>query len=150
MTAESCVFCGIVAGDIEASTLYADDTVMAFMDLKPMTAGHLLVVPRRHAAGLDDLPDADGRQLWSVAHLLARAMRGSGLRCEGVNLFVADGKAAWQEVLHVHIHVIPRFRGDGMRIHADFPDRDRAQLDADAAAIRDAAATLEDATGTVT
>ncbi|GAA3453183.1 HIT family protein [Dactylosporangium matsuzakiense] len=132
----ACVFCEIAAGRAEASVVHADDAAVAFMDLCPVTPGHLLVVPRGHAAGLGDLAADAGAHVWTVAQRLAGALRRSGLRCDGVNLLLADGEAAGQEVFHVHLHVIPRFGGDGFRIGADFGRPDRAELDRTAAAVR--------------
>ena len=86
---------------------------MAFMDIQPVTPGHMLVVPRRHAANLAELEPQDGAHIFQVAQQAAAALRASGLRCEGVNLFLADGEAAGQDVFHVHLHVFPRFSGDG-------------------------------------
>jgi histidine triad (HIT) family protein len=131
-----CVFCEIVAGRGEASVVYEDDRALSFMDIRPVTSGHLLVVPKVHAARLDDLDEGLGRHVFGVAHRVARAMYRSGLPCEGVNLFLADGVAAGQEVFHVHVHVLPRTRGDGFRIEASWSHPDRAALDAVAAQIR--------------
>ncbi|HPL28991.1 MAG TPA: HIT family protein [Anaerolineae bacterium] len=110
---DDCIFCGIFAGRLPASMVYRDERCAAFMDIRPVTPGHLLVVPVRHAAYLAELDAEDGAQLFRVAQRLAAALRQSGVRCEGVNLFLADGEAAGQEVYHVHLHVLPRFRGDG-------------------------------------
>ena len=77
------------------------------MDLQPITPGHSFVVPRRHAVSLRSLPEAVGVHMWTQAHRLARGLRRSDLRCEGVNMFLADGEAAFQEVFHVHLHVFP-------------------------------------------
>ena len=109
----NCVFCDIVRGAAPASVVYADSRVMAFMDIQPVNMGHLLVVPRVHASYLNELEEETGGWLLQVGMKLAGAMRRSGLRCEGVNLFLADGEAAGQEIFHVHLHVIPRFQGDG-------------------------------------
>lgn len=136
VTGGECVFCAIVRGQAEASTVHEDDATVAFMDLRPVTPGHLLVVPKAHAEGLEDLEETLGTRVWTAAHRLARALRGSGLRCEGVNLFLADGRAAFQEVFHVHLHVVPRFAGDGFRIDADWSVRERGELDENAAAVR--------------
>lgn len=133
-----CVFCAIVAGDVEASLVHEDETAIVFMDLNPVTPGHLLVVPRTHAEGLEDLDEATGTHVWSLGQRMARALRRSGLRCEGINLFLADGEAAFQEVFHLHLHVFPRYADDGFSIAADWKERDRALLDAEAGAIRDA------------
>jgi diadenosine tetraphosphate (Ap4A) HIT family hydrolase len=108
-----CIFCRIVAGDAPASFVYRDERCAAFMDIQPVTPGHVLVIPTRHAANLSELDPEDGEHLFRVGQQLAAAVRRSGLRCEGVNLFLADGVAAGQEVFHVHLHVIPRFQGDG-------------------------------------
>lgn len=131
-----CPFCDIVAGRQPSSELYADDLVLAFLDIRPINAGHLLVVPRSHAGGLADLPEPAGSAMFTTAQRLAAALRGSGLPCEGVNLFLADGAVAGQEVDHVHLHVLPRFAGDGFRLSASFLAPDRADLDATAALIR--------------
>ncbi|MFF3767431.1 HIT family protein [Streptomyces sp. NPDC001922] len=136
MTADGCEFCAIVQGRAEASVVHEDDAVVAFMDLRPVTPGHLLVVPKAHAVGLEDLDEPLGAQVWAVAHRLARALRSSDLRCEGVNLFLADGEAAFQEIFHVHLHVFPRFAGDSFRIDADWSVRERGELDESAAAVR--------------
>lgn len=135
-SADDCIFCAIVRGDAQASFAYADDEVVAFADLQPVNPGHLLVVPRAHAAGLEDLDEAIGARVWVVAHRLARALRRSDLRCDGVNLFLADGAAAFQEVFHLHLHVLPRFPGDGFRIRADSRVRPRTELDRTADLVR--------------
>ena len=87
--------------------MYQDEVVVAFMDLTPVTPGHLLVVPRVHAIGLEDLDEATSSHAWTIARRMARALRRSGLPCEGINVFLADGKAAFQEVFHFHLHVFP-------------------------------------------
>lgn len=109
----SCKFCDILAGKVPASFVYRDDCVAAFMDIQPVNTGHILVVPVSHAVGLDDLEEKDGSAVFLMAQRIACAIKQSGLRCEGVNLFLADGEAAMQDVFHVHLHVIPRFEGDG-------------------------------------
>ena len=140
---DECVFCEIVAGQALASVIYEDETALAFMDIQPVNLGHLLIIPRRHASFLADLHEATGAHLFRVAMRMAEALRRSGIRCEGVNLFLADGEAAFQEVFHVHLHVFPRFAGDPFKIEADWSVRPaRAELDALAATIRSAYAAL--------
>lgn len=136
----SCPFCAIVAGRAEASLVYADDTLVAFMDLHPVTPGHLLVVPRVHAAGFEDLDPGTGGRVWSAGHDLARALRRSRLRCEGINMMVCDGAAAFQTVFHFHLHVVPRYAGDGLTIAPGPPAREWSLLDGDARVVRDAIA----------
>jgi histidine triad (HIT) family protein len=134
----SCIFCEIVDGTAQASVVYRDDRSVAFMDTRPVTAGHLLVVPLAHAASLADLDPMVGGHLFAVARRLAAAIRRSGLKADGINFFLADGEAAGQEVFHVHLHVFPRFDGDGFGLHFS-PDYGqlipRARLDAQATAI---------------
>ena len=135
----SCVFCDIVAGHAPASILFQDERTIAFLDHRPVTPGHMLVVPRRHAAFLADLDPEDGAQLFRVGLRSAAALRASSLRCEGVNFHLADGEVAGQEVFHVHLHVLPRFTGDGfgLRFPPDYRIRERAELDEAAAAVRE-------------
>ena len=109
----ACVFCRIVAGEAEASLVYQDDLVTAFMDAHPVTQGHLLVVPNRHAAGLDDLDDASAGHMLVIGRRMAGALRRSGIPCDGVNLMLADGTTAGQTVFHCHLHVLPRTHRDG-------------------------------------
>ena len=136
-----CVFCDIVAGRVPASVVYRDERVCAFMDIRPVNPGHLLVIPLVHAAGLTTLESGTGAQMFRVGQRLAEAIRRSGVRCEGINFLLADGEAAGQEVFHVHLHVIPRYAGDGFgfRYGPDFgvlPDR--TVLEATARAVREA------------
>ncbi|HEX3814316.1 MAG TPA: HIT family protein [Mycobacteriales bacterium] len=131
----SCVFCEIAAGRAEASVVHADDQLLAFLDISPVTPGHTVVVPRRHATDLAELDPDTGGALFRTGQRIALALRRSGLRCEGVNLFLADGVAAGQEVFHVHLHVLPRFAGDGFRVTSDGQAPKRSALDRTAAAI---------------
>lgn len=133
-----CTFCEILAGRLPSSELYRDDLVVAFLDIRPITTGHLLVVPRSHAAALADLPEPTGGAVFTAAQRMAAALRESGIRCEGINFFLADGTVAGQEVDHVHLHVLPRFAGDGFKLSASFLSPDRADLDATAELIRGA------------
>jgi diadenosine tetraphosphate (Ap4A) HIT family hydrolase len=136
MADQDCVFCDIVTGVGAASKVYEDEELLAVMDIRPVTTGHLLVIPKRHSVGLADLAEDTGAGMWRVAHRLAGALRRSTLRCDGVNFFLADGEPAGQEVWHVHLHVIPRFTGDGFRISADWRTPPRADIDAAAEAVR--------------
>ena len=108
-----CIFCDIVAGTASASIIHRDELCTAFMDIQPVNSGHVLVVPNRHATHLADLLPETGGHLFRVAQQIAAALRRAAVRCEGVNLFVADGEATGQDVFHVHLHVIPRYVGDG-------------------------------------
>lgn len=140
----TCVFCDIVRGEAPASIVHADDVALAIMTIGPVNPGHVLVLPRRHAAFLADLDEETGMHLFKIAMRLAAAIRRSNVRCEGINLFLADGEAAFQEVFHVHLHVVPRFAGDTFQIDADWSATpSRAELDADAAELRRAYAVAD-------
>ena len=135
----ACIFCEILKGSEEASFVYKDEFVSAFMDIQPVNRGHLLVVPNRHAPFLADLDAETGARLFQVAQRMAAAIRSSDLRCEGINLFLADGEAAMQEVFHVHLHVFPRVVGDGFGLvfgEDYFMLPDRTELEMAAASIR--------------
>ena len=139
MTETDCVFCKLISGELEVSVIYQDELCFAMMDIQPVTSGHALVVPRRHAPYLADLDEEDGAQMFRVAQRVAAALRKSGVKCEGVNFFLADGEAAGQEVFHVHLHVFPRYSGDGfgLKLPADYQDRPpRAELNQIAQNIR--------------
>ena len=135
-----CIFCEILAGRAEATFLHCDEVCAAFMDIQPVNPGHLLVVPVAHVASFCDLDPDTAAHLMRVGHRMARALRASGLRCEGLDLFLADGAAAMQEVMHAHLHVFPRWRGDGfgLRFGPDYVRRARADLEAAATPIRGA------------
>ena len=138
-----CIFCDIVNGKAEATLVWQDDLVSAFLDIQPVNAGHIDIVPNAHAAYLTDLPADTGAHMFRAAQRLAQALRDSGLPCEGVNMFLADGEAAMQEIFHVHLHVFPRVSGDGFGLTFGqdyFTKPSRAALDQVGARIR---ATIE-------
>jgi histidine triad (HIT) family protein len=121
--------------------VFRDERCIAFMNIQPVNPGHLLVVPIEHAATLSDLDEDVGAHVFRVAQRLAGALRASGIRCEGINLFLADGEAAGQEVFHVHLHVLPRFYGDGfgLRFGPNYTNKpDRQELEAAAQRVCDA------------
>ena len=117
MTADSeCIFCSIVAGTSPAVVVHEDDDVLAFMDIRPFSEGHTLVIPKAHAPGLDELDPGLGGRVFQIAQRIARALRRSDLPVDGVNLMLADGAAAMQTVFHVHIHAVPRRHGDKLSL----------------------------------
>ena len=134
-----CRFCEIVAGRSPVSTFYEDEVVLGLMTLGPVTEGHAMVIPKEHAAYLADLDEETGRHLWTVTQRTAAAIRECGVQCEGINLFLADGEAAFQEIFHVHMHVFPRYRGDSFKLVADWDNKPpREELDRIAAQIQNA------------
>ncbi|TAN31551.1 HIT family protein [bacterium] len=137
---DECVFCEILRRGLPASFTHEDDTVVAFMDIQPITQGHMLVVPREHAVLMSDLDETVAMRAFWVARHLASVVRNT-LGASGVNLFVADGEVAFQDVPHFHVHVIPRYPNDGFGL--TFPDSyssppGRPALETIAAAIRGA------------
>ncbi len=135
------VFAQILSGEAPATFVYRDDTVSAFMDIQPVNPGHVLVVPNEQVAFLSDLDEEIGAQLFRIAQRIAKALRRSGLPCEGVNLFLADGEVAMQEVFHVHLHVFPRYKGDGFGLRFSeryFQKPERSELEEAGAKIRKA------------
>lgn len=131
-----CVFCRIAASTANASIVYDDDRLLAFCDLNPVNPGHVLIIPKTHGVGLADLDESDGSRMFMVAQRVAAALRRSGLRCEGVNLFLADGEAAGQEIFHVHLHVFPRYEGDYFRLDSGQRRATRRDLDDIAGRVR--------------
>jgi histidine triad (HIT) family protein len=134
-----CIFCDILGGNAPANFVYSDELCVAFMDIRPVNPGHVLVVPRKHAVLLPELDEASVRQIFWVAQQVDAALRKTGLKCEAVNLFLADGRAAGQEVMHVHLHVMPRFLGDGHHLRfspAYFSRTPSSELEENAELIR--------------
>ena len=111
-----CIFCRIIEGSLPSSTVYEDNVCVAFMDIQPVNPGHVLVVPKAHSKDLSDLPADTGAHLFQVAQRIAVHMPEVDVKCEGINLLLAHREAAGQEVFHAHLHVIPRYKGDGFEI----------------------------------
>ncbi|AYJ48462.1 HIT family protein [Rhodococcus sp. P1Y] len=132
------IFADIIAGNAESSMVYEDEHAVAFMDIRPFTSGHVLVVPRKQARSLAELDPETGGHLFVVGQKVAAALRAIDPRCAGVNFFLADGEVAGQEIFHVHLHVIPRTTGDGFGLRARPTSPRRDELDTKAAAIVEA------------
>ena len=113
--AEDCIFCKIVAGELPSETVQEDEHTLAFMDLNPWTRGHALVIPRNHSRNLYDVDGEDLRHTTTAARKLALRMR-ERLGCDGINLLNACEPAAWQTVFHFHVHVIPRYDDDPLKL----------------------------------
>ncbi|MFL5908339.1 MAG: HIT family protein [Solirubrobacterales bacterium] len=115
MADPDCLFCGIVAGSIPSQIVDSDDQTVAFMDIAPATPGHALVVPRTHSADLLEIGADDLSATVLAAQRLARRMK-EVLEADGINLINACGAAAWQTVFHFHIHVVPRYADDPLKL----------------------------------
>jgi histidine triad (HIT) family protein len=138
-TDPDCILCRIVADEVPASFVHRGATASAFLDINPVTQGHLLVVPNRHYPSLADAPVETFAHVMRIARRIAVALRTSSFQADGINLFLADGEVAGQEVPHLHVHVIPRTPDDGFRVHAAAWDAERPTretLDRQAEAIK--------------
>ena len=116
MSVEDCIFCKIVAGEIPCYKIYENDSVLAFLDIGPISAGHTLVIPKMHFERIDECPDevlvAVSKCVGALAGVVAETMAS-----EGYNVLCNNGRAAGQLVDHVHFHIIPRNSGDGVFKH---------------------------------
>ncbi|OMC33561.1 HIT family hydrolase [Mycobacterium sp. GA-1841] len=127
----SCVFCAIVAGEAPAIRIYEDDDYLGILDIRPFTRGHTLVIPKQHMVDLTDTPADTVAAMARIGQRIARAARRSGLHADGNNIVINDGKAAFQSVFHIHLHVVPRQTGDklsfvkGLMVRRD-PDREES------------------------
>ena len=115
MADQDCIFCRIVAGELPAQIIAEDERTVTFMDINPATRGHALVVPRTHALDLHAVSAEDLYACALAAQRLAGRVR-DRLGADGINLLNSTGQAAWQTVFHFHIHVIPRYRDDPLRL----------------------------------
>ena len=126
-----CVFCAIVAGEAPAIRIDEDDDYLGILDIRPFTRGHTLVIPKRHTVDLTDTPAETVAAMANIGQRIARAARQSGLHADGNNIAINDGRAAFQSVFHIHLHVVPRQSGDklsfvkGMVVRRD-PNREES------------------------
>jgi len=132
---ESCVFCRIVQKKAEASMIYEDEAVMAFLDIRPLQTGHTLVIPKAHYVDIFDTPEAQLSQLHKVAKQIALAVK-KATKADGVSIIQQNGKAAGQDIFHIHVHVVPRFEGQKLASFNELKVVERARLDAVAKEIR--------------
>ena len=132
---EDCIFCKIVAKQAPSSILFEDDVVMAFMDIRPLTEGHVLVIPKAHYVDLFDIPVKE----LAAVHILAKTIAIAVKRvtgADGISIIEQNGKAAGQDIFHLHVHLIPRFTGMKLPSFNDLKVIERSKLDAMAKKIR--------------
>jgi histidine triad (HIT) family protein len=110
-----CIFCKIINGEIPSEKVYEDDKVFAFMDINPLNDGHVLIIPKSHASTIHEIGEDDFLAVMSATHKLAAAVR-KALKPDGINLLQLNGKAANQVVPHLHVHIVPRWSGDGLAV----------------------------------
>ena len=134
MSDPDCLFCKIVAGDIPSTRVYEDERTIAFMDINPGSRGHLLVIPRAHSTDLLEIEPEDLSAVAAAAQTMARRVK-DALGADGVNLINSCGAKAWQTVFHFHMHVIPRYDGDTLRLPWQPAPGDRDEIAAAARAL---------------
>ena len=129
---EDCIFCKIVKGKIPCQKIYENEKVFAFLDIMPIHKGHTLVIPKEHHETLLDMPDDTLAELAKVAKKVSKAVK-KATGADGFNIGQNNGAAAGQAVFHFHLHVIPRFNGDGLKNwpHTKVPDEDMKQIHED-------------------
>jgi diadenosine tetraphosphate (Ap4A) HIT family hydrolase len=138
-----CVFCAVVAGDAPAIRIYEDDGYLAILDIRPIVRGHVLVIPKVHTVDLTDTPSETLADMMRIGQRIAKAARASALHADGNNIVVNDGKAAFQSVLHIHLHVAPRTSGDKLSFAKGLIVRRDPDPEATARILRDALAELD-------
>lgn len=127
---KDCIFCKIVSGEVPAHIIYSDDSVISFLDINPVNIGHALVVPRSHYENMEKLPDDLARSIIVVAKRVGGCLRRS-VDAEGYNLALNNGLVAGQVVNHVHMHIMPRFDNDGLKL---WPKREVTEVELEKAA----------------
>ena len=132
---QDCIFCKIIAGEIQAQIIAEDERTVAFMDINPATRGHALVIPRRHARDLLEIDPSDLSAVAVAAQRVAARMP-ERLGAAGVNLLNSCGRDAWQTVFHFHMHVIPRYHDDPLRLPWIPAEGDPAEIKSAAEALR--------------
>ncbi len=129
---DDCVFCKIIEGKVPSTIVYKDDLCVAFMDIKPINPGHILVIPIKHSTYVEEMDRETGERIFTVAKRIAGIFKNTSIRCDGYDFFLANGEAAGQEVFHVHFHIIPRYKGDefGFKFGSNYenlPKRDELE-----------------------
>ena len=109
-----CIFCEIIKGNSQASKIFEDDDLIVILDLFPVIKGHTLIIPKKHSEFIKDVEKDLSAKIFLTGIRTAEAIRKSEIRPDGINFHLSDGRAAGQEIPHVHLHIIPRFRGDGL------------------------------------
>ncbi len=132
MKDDNCIFCKLANGDIPTNKIYEDDMFTVILDASPATLGHALILPKEHAANLYELPDETAAKAFVLAKKLATMMT-ERLSCDGFNVVQNNGEVAGQTVFHFHLHLIPRYIGDGNEEklgwnHLDLTDEEFAEL----------------------
>ena len=130
MKKDDCIFCKLSNGDIPTNALYEDDVVKVIFDLNPASKGHVLILPKNHFDDIYSMDDATAAHVFQVAVKVAKAMKET-LGCEGLNIVQNNGEIAGQTVFHFHMHLIPRYEGDGVGLNwtpGNLSDEDKEEI----------------------
>ncbi|OBF20877.1 HIT domain-containing protein [Mycobacterium kubicae] len=138
----SCVFCAIAAGAAPAIRIFEDDGYLAILDIRPFTRGHTLVIPKRHTVDLTDTPAQTLADMITIGQRVARAARSTEL-ADATNIGINDGRAAFQTVNHIHLHVLPRRNGDKLTVAKGLLVRRDPDREATGQLLRDALARID-------
>jgi len=128
MGSDSCVFCKIVRKEAPASVLFEDNSTLAFLDIRPLNDGHTLVIPKEHYETIYDMPEDLVCQIYMLVKRMTVAVK-NATKADGITIIQQNGRAAGQEVLHVHVHVVPRFQGQKLPHFRDIPNASRERLE---------------------
>ena len=124
-----CIFCKIVRKQAPSSIIYEDETVMVFLDIRPLNMGHTLVIPKAHYVDIFDIPENVLCQIHKVSKLVSFAVK-KATTADGISIIQQNGKAAGQDIFHLHVHVVPRFEGQKLPPFSELKEVERAKLDA--------------------
>ena len=132
---ESCIFCKIVRKQAPVSIIYEDETVMAFLDIRPLNEGHTLVVPKKHYVDIFDTPEYQLNKVHTTAKIVSIAVKKT-TNADGISVIQQNGKAAGQDIFHFHVHVVPRFEGQKLPSFSALEEVERVKLDSIAKTIK--------------
>ena len=135
MNVNSCVFCRIARKQALASFVYEDENVMAFLDIRPLNEGHTLVIPKEHYETIYEIPEEQIAYLHRIVKRTALAVK-KATKADGISIFQQNGKAAGQEIFHLHVHVVPRYEGQKLPRFGEIPEASREKLNQVASNIR--------------
>ena len=126
---ETCIFCKIVRKQAPSSIIYEDETVLVFLDIRPLNMGHTLVIPKEHYIDIFDIPENVLNQIYKVTKLVSFAVK-KATNSDGISIIQQNGKAAGQDIFHLHVHIVPRFEGQKLMPFTELKEVERAKLDA--------------------
>lgn len=115
MAEKDCVFCKIIAGEIPSTAVYEDEDFKAILDVNPAARGHVIIIPKKHAANIFELEEEEAAKVFPIAKKIATALMKT-YNCDGINVLQNNGEAAGQTVFHLHVHVVPRYYDDDVNI----------------------------------